>query len=246
MNFKLKALVAAAAVVAMSASGVANAIPQANMFLVAYDSVLQKSFVADLGFAAATFSNTAPVTPYNYTADANWTSFITGSNASDIQYQVLGSNGINQIYTTTNDISTPGANSRFNQAVAGYNPGGALNLFLANNTGVTNYVPSTAAFGKGSEIGIDWSTQFNNFTTVANLGENDNFYLISKTGPKTSSPLTLTTYMQADGVTNSFWNLSTSGVLTYSTAAVPEADASAMALMGLGLMGLVARRRRAV
>ena len=245
MNFKLKALVAAA-VVAMSASGVANAIPQNNMFLVAYDSVSQKSFVADLGFAAATFSNTAPITPYNYTADANWTSFITGSNASNIQYQVLGTDGLTKIYTTSNDITTPGLNGRFANAVGGLGFGGALNLFLANNTGVTNYVPSTAAFGKASEIGIDWSTAFNNFTTVANLGENDNFYQITKVLPKASQQLSLTTYMQADGVTNSFWNLSTAGVLSYSTAAVPEADTSAMALMGLGLMGLVARRRRAV
>ena len=42
------------------------------------------------------------------------------------------------------------------------------------------------------------------------------------------------------------WSLGTNGVLTYTNiAAVPEADTSAMMLAGLGLMGFVARRRRA-
>jgi hypothetical protein len=249
MNFKLKALTVAA-ITAMSLSGAANAIPQTDMFLLAYDSVSQKSFVADLG-ATAAFSNTTAITPFDYSADANWASFIAGSTASNIQYQVLGTNAANTIWTTSNDLSllsNAGQNTRMNNAIGGLNPGGALNFFLAANTGVTNFVPSSAAFGKGSEIGIDWSTAFNNFTTTANLGQNDNFYQIVKNGTKGTNILITNTFLQTDGVTNSFWNLSTGGVLSYtstSVAAVPEADTSAMMLAGLGLMGFVARRRKA-
>jgi hypothetical protein len=45
------------------------------------------------------------------------------------------------------------------------------------------------------------------------------------------------------------FNLSSAGVLTYSTAApvvlVPEADTWAMMMLGLGFMGFVARRKQA-
>jgi hypothetical protein len=45
---------------------------------------------------------------------------------------------------------------------------------------------------------------------------------------------------------NAQFSLSNAGVLTYSvqTAAIPEADTSAMMLVGLGLMGFIARRRK--
>ena len=47
---------------------------------------------------------------------------------------------------------------------------------------------------------------------------------------------------------NAHFNLSNTGLLTYSTtavAAVPEADTWAMMFMGLGLMGFIARRKQA-
>ena len=46
---------------------------------------------------------------------------------------------------------------------------------------------------------------------------------------------------------NAHFNLSDTGLLTYSTtvAAVPEADTWAMMFMGLGLMGFIARRKQA-
>ena len=47
---------------------------------------------------------------------------------------------------------------------------------------------------------------------------------------------------------NAHFNLSSTGLLTYSTtavAAVPEADTWAMMFMGLGLMGFIARRKQA-
>lgn len=90
MNFKLKALVAAA-VVTVTMSGAANALTNNEMFLVAYDSVAAKTFVAALGVAgsASAFTGTTNLS-VNYATDANWTNFITGATASNITYQVLG------------------------------------------------------------------------------------------------------------------------------------------------------------
>ena len=251
MSFKFKALVAAA-VATMSMSGAANAIPTTNMFLAAYDTVTKNSFVADLGFAASTFTNTTLTTPINFSADSNWTTFAANSTAANTIYQVLGYGGVfsgagADIWTTSNDITTPGATLRYNQATAQFGAGGTFLSFLSNNPGATNYVASTAQFGKASEIGIDWTTAFNNFTTTAALGTNNNFYKITKaSGAKPSTALALTTYTGDNGV-NSYWNLSTAGVLNYTAptavAVVPEADTSAMMLLGLGLMGFVARRR---
>ena len=250
MNFKLKALTVAA-IAAMSLSGVANAIPTTDMFVVAFDSVTKNSFVASLGFSASTFTNTTQ--SVNYSADANWATFAANSTAANTAYQVLGWNGstlsgTGAVYTTSNDITDAGQTSRFNQATAQFGAGGIFLSFLSNNPSATNYVASSAVFGKGSDIGIDWATAFNNFTTTAALGTNDNFYKISKpTGAKSVTPLLLTTYT-GDANANSYWNLSTTGVLNYTVptavAAIPEADTSAMMLAGLGLMGFVARRRR--
>lgn len=246
MNFKLKALTVAA-VAAMSLSGAANAIPLNNMFLVAYDTALNNSFVADLGFAASTFTNTTLATPITFTGNSNWDSFIANSTAANRVYQVLGYDGANNMYTTSSDMTTPGATSKFNLASGSFISGGNFFNFLNNNTGATNYVASTAAFGKASEIGSDWNTSYS-FTTTAALGANDNFYKITKpAGAKPSTNLVLTTYT-GDTTANSYWNLSTAGVLSFTApsavAAVPEADTSAMMLAGLGLMGFVARRRK--
>lgn len=248
MNFKLKALTVAA-VAAMSMSGAANAIPLNNMFLVAFDNITKNSFVADLGFAASTFTNITLATPITFTGNSNWNSFAANSTAANTVYQVLGYDGGQNLFSTSNDITTPGATIRYNQATAQFNAGGVFLNFLNANPGATNYVASTATFGKGSEIGIDWTTAFNNFTTVAALGANDNFYKITRpAGARNSTNLVLTTYT-GDTTANSYWNLSTTGVLSYTVpaavAAVPEADTSAMMLAGLGLMGFVARRRRA-
>jgi hypothetical protein len=80
------------------------------------------------------------------------------------------------------------------------------------------------------------------------LGADLGFYSVTR--PATNGKLTQTVktqYMQGPANTvGDVWNLSSSGALTYTAAAVaavPEADTSAMFLAGLGLMGFVARRR---
>lgn len=252
MNFKLKALTVAA-VAAMSLSGVANALTANNIFLVAFDTNSRNSFSADTGILADSFTNTDQT--YNFSADANWATFAANSTAANTIYQVIGYNGVavgptGALWTTSNDLVSPGQTSRFNNASASFGPQGTFNNYLNFNTGTTNYVAGTAMFGKASEIGKDWATFFNNFTNTAALGTNDNFYKMTKAGgARPTTNLGLTTYTQTDGVSNSYWNLSTTGVLNYtgaSVAAVPEADTSAMMLAGLGLMGFVARRRRSV
>ncbi|MBX9705930.1 MAG: hypothetical protein K5Q00_06705, partial [Gammaproteobacteria bacterium] len=86
MNFKLKALVAAA-VVATTMSGAANALTNNEMFLVAYDATASKTFIAALGQAGTAQAFTGSTNlAVDYSADANWTNFITGATAGGVTY----------------------------------------------------------------------------------------------------------------------------------------------------------------
>jgi hypothetical protein len=66
------------------------------------------------------------------------------------------------------------------------------------------------------------------------------------TGATAASPVAFNTLGNANG--NYTFNMASTGLLTFSVPSVtpvPEADSYAMLLAGLGVIGLVARRRKA-
>jgi len=261
MNFKLKALVAAT-VATITMSGAANALTNNEIFLVAYDATAAKTFIAALGGfgTTSTFTGTSNGS-VNYATDANWTNFITGATTGGVTYQVLGFNntGIggyaaaDKLLVSSN--ATPGllANVSMNQMMAdvGSNAG-SIGGFMFLNAAVTG--SSTGlVLGNGAATGGAVNTNvFNKYLAVnatASLGSDLGFYSVTR--PVSTSNVAkqiVTQFVQGSTTTPDVWNLSASGLLTYtgaSVAAVPEADTSAMMLAGLGLMGFVARRRRA-
>ena len=112
----------------------------------------------------------------------------------------------------------------------------------------TGLVTGGGADGIGA-VKTNFFGQYPNVNTVASLGADLGFYAITR--PATTGGLNQqvkSQFLQDSSTAGDVWNLSASGLLTYTTAsvaAVPEADTSAMMLAGLGLMGFVARRRRA-
>ena len=103
-----------------------------------------------------------------------------------------------------------------------------------------------AGSDSGAKVGTNVFTKYNGFNATAALGSDLGFYSISRpTGTTSVTQTVKTQFLQgAAGSTGDVWNLSATGQLTYTaTAAVPEADSWAMAMLGLGLMGFVARRR---
>lgn len=261
MSFKIKALVVAA-VAAMALSGQASAIQNNELFLVAYNSAASTSFIMALdGLSNAPsvsgFTGTDSSTNLASGATAsNWASFAasTGFNASvagvaNVQYQVLGFNDsgtASTILTTANPaLTSAGNNNDFFNVYADLT-GGGLNLWLTNyNAGVTGAGSSAIVSGGGTtngsaaQIGTSWNNLLPSVQTVGALGANINFYTLGLGGDG-SDPLVAMSTTETAKV----WNLSSAGVLSYSTvSAVPEADTSGMMIIGLGLMGFVARRR---
>ena len=267
MNFKLKALVVAA-VATVTMSGAANAVNNDDMFLIAYDATNSKTFLAGLSdFGSTTgFTGTASQTR-SFAADANWTSFITGASAG-VTYQVLGAFQSNAAAATSYNAGdkivfstsgTPGlfSNSQMNGLMADWaTPSGVMGQFRSSNAAVTGTATGLVlggGFDSGAAANTNFFTKFLNAgNTTGALGQNLSFYSASRPAASGNTVQQIKTQFVGDAGVGSpvdFWNLSTSGVLTYTNAAavaaVPEADTSAMMLAGLGLMGFVARRRRA-
>jgi hypothetical protein len=270
MNFKLKALAVAAA---LTLSGAANALTNNEMFLVAFDSTNAKTFVAALGGAGTTASFDGSTNlNIDYSTDANWTNFITGASAN-VSYQVLGFNYLgtsgafnaaDRLLVSTNSIPT--GNVLTNQQMGNLSSDvtlgtGGVNKFEVLNSAITG-TSTGLILGGGADSGLAVGTSvFGKVVTIADttaaLGTNLNFYSITR--PATTGNVTqqivkqftqdagLLSLRGATGVTGDFWNLSASGLLTYTgaatVAAVPETNTWAMALLGLGFMGFVARRR---
>jgi PEP-CTERM motif len=265
MNFKLKALTVAA-VAAMSLSGAANAVNNNDMFLIAYDSANVKTFIAGLSdFGVTNTFDGAVNSSRSFAADANWAAFNSGNaNAASVTWQVLGafqSNGVAVTsYNALDEIvftsaGTPGlfSNSQMNGLMADWaTPSGVMGQFRSLNSAVTGTATALVA-GTGFDSGAAANTNFftkllNSGDTTAALGQNLSFWDVTRPAASGNTIQQIKTkFVQGDG-TADFWNLNAAGLLTYtgaSVAAVPEADTSAMMLAGLGLMGFVARRRKA-
>lgn len=262
MNFKMKALVAAA-VVATTMSGAANAISLTSggeMFLVATDSISNNTYIKTLGVTAAAFDGSS-----NFSlalTGTDWTSFSSAAsfNSSNVTYSVLGFNNTGaqntSVMRSTASVA-PIAGPALNNAAwallySDVNAtSGGLNQWFTNTTGLGNgsvtgtgsrFIAASVGDASGAQLGNVWETKLPGITnTSAALGSNDSFYSLAGNPASAKG----STVMLVSGLLGN-WNLSAAGSLTYvtaSTAAVPEADSWAMAMLGLGLMGFVARRR---
>ena len=261
MNFKLKALVAAV-VATVTMSGAANALTNNEMFLVAYDVAASKTFIAALGVAGTASAFTGDTNlSVNYATDTNWTSFITGATANGVTYQVLGFNSAgsggwnagDRLLATSNTAPNTFKNLAMTTMMTDVKDTlgfiGGFEFLNAAITGTSTGLVTGAGADSGAKVGTNVFTKYNAFDATAALGTDLGFY--SLTRPATSTNIGVaaesikTQFLQAAaGSAGDTWNLSSTGLLTYTAiAAVPEADTSAMMLMGLGLMGFIARRR---
>ncbi|MDI1361105.1 PEP-CTERM sorting domain-containing protein [Methylotenera sp.] len=259
MNFKLKALVAAA-VVATTMSGAANALTNNEMFLVAYDAAASKTFIAALGQAGSVSAFTGNTDlSISYAADANWTNFITGATAGGVTYQVLGFyqsnaaaptsyNAGDRLLATSNTTPNSFSNSGMNGLMSDVAiASGGIAQFESLNaaiTGTSTGLITGGGFDSGAKVSTNVFGKYNAFNATAALGDSLNFYSITRPVATSNVTQTVKTQFLTNGVgsTGDTWNLNAAGQLTY-IAAVPEADSWAMAMLGLGLMGFVARRR---
>jgi hypothetical protein len=265
MNFKLKALVAAA-VATMTLSGAANAVNNNDLFLVAYDATNAKTFIAGLSdFGTATGFNGTATQSRSFAADANWTNFLgTNTAGTGINWQVLGIyqsnasaatsyNAADEFLTTATIAPGLISNSQMNGLMADWaTPSGAAGQFqtlTSAATGTASILTLGGGLDTGANVKVNVFGKIINVNAAGNLGDSLAFWDITRPAASGNIIQQVKTQFVADGgIANGVdtWSLGTNGVLTYTNiAAVPEADTSAMMLAGLGLMGFVARRRRA-
>ena len=254
MNHNLK-LAVAAAVAAMSMAGQAHALTNSttttsgSMFLYVFEdrdfnSLATNSAIFDLGLASA-FNTTSNQT-IDLSTNSAWTTYIsTIANPANIQWGVfgvsLGVGGTGSTMLTTQSVGPVSGTfngSSVSGAVINYNT--EIDVYgdeACTSCGFSVVTNNDLASGK-------WD---NNASLVpaeltTGLGGSMDFFQYVSTGSKASSNSTKTAF--ALGGDADYFTLSNSGVLSYTVAAVPEADAYAMMLAGLGLVGYMVRRRK--
>lgn len=258
MTFKLKALVASLALVAALPASAAmdNSLATGNSSLVLtlWNSVKQTSATFDLGVTKSTF-NTASAQAFSLKgADqvAAWNSFFATGSLSDVKYGVFAGD-------TTGDPSqasfiTTGAatwSDIMNQDVISI-ASKFDDYILDNNSNSSHYSAANgASFINSTSANAYAGMVYNVDGGIADLGYDmlggvsSNLAVWNITSPTGNVDGYLTA--AANKVSNAYFSLNTvDGVLSYSVAAVPEADTSAMMLAGIGLMGFIARRRKSV
>lgn len=221
------------------------------------------SYTLDLGItlndfasAAATPVAVAPQPSYLFTADALMTSFLAGAaDTGSITWNIVGFDSVSQDrLISTADASFTGSNLTYTQfrTVAGQgatylanvNPALSGAADTANNGSATFVLADAGYAGNTGPVNafgtnVGGSTDFNN---TGSLGETLSFWMMSET-VASGSTTTRVTNLNFGGYG---WTLASNGNLSYGALAapVPEAETWAMLLAGLGMVGMIARRRK--
>jgi hypothetical protein len=262
MNFNLKLLAASMAAMALAApaqADIATAVTgNGGMFVSVWadmgtpdDNLDDLSFTYDLNIGLNTFLSTlAVVQPGGLVAQ----SFDLGPVFDSYMAQATGlvewtvsagdSFGLDSVLTT---VEMPNPNNTINQTFRNWATTG-VDTYLANVNALLD--DSTDAVITDAANGAAQAVLFNdNFGTRATgwdmggvLGQSLDFWWMAENGTLAVTPIKKGQFLDANG--NPFtWTLEGDGTLIY--AAVPEAETYALMLAGLGVVGLMARRRRA-
>jgi hypothetical protein len=269
MNFKVKALVLAA-VAAMSVSGAASAAMtntasgDSSLVLTLLDRTAGVSATFDLGPSLSTFVQSANSSWSLSAGDysAAWTSFntaVAGNYANTVWAVAAGDSlgslvGDNTLFTTSNlttFVATPGSNlvtqlRNFDVYLNANNAVGTQATvangasFVTSATGGAAYAGTSSAYGTTGKLG-----NVGNVVTAA-FGTDLNVWNVVRSSATNQLAAATNTKLNVAGF-NPYFNLTSTGAVNYvaAVAAVPEADTWAMMIAGLGMMGFVARRRRA-
>ena len=270
MKLKLSILAGA---LALAAAGQANAtVTASDLILSVWDSAAATSYPLDTGIAmttftagvtgtAATLAAASPaVVPGPIAASTTLASYLSGISsadyaAGDVSWNVVATNGVAtrkfngaQLLTTSNDSNIVGGvsgtilSSSAKTSVLNYAASAATSDTV--HTGGTSTDPAYAGSNIfGSNFGTN--TNFSSTATLTGSGTSSlGFFYLTPASTSTTAAADVAQFGNAAGVDS--FNLSSTGVLSYSTAvaAVPEPSEWLLMLSGFGLVGFIAARRK--
>ncbi len=228
------------------------------------DSADDRSYTRDLGITLNSFASAAaspveagPQPTYLFGADTLLSSFLgAATDLGNLRWNVAGFDAYSQDRAAmTVSAGFSGTTQNYSQ-FRGWATGAATHLAAVNALGdnVNNSInvssTATSADGAAYSGSTLWGNNVGTKTNFANdggIGESLDFWMFSET-VSSGSATTVVKQSQMGEDTPSLdrsWTLAGNGVLVYGAAApVPEADTYAFLALGMGLVGLLARRRK--
>ena len=244
-----------------------------SLFLTVLDNDNNISALFDLGLSYSTFqanSVSAPGTSFSWnlaTGDyaAAWTTFLSGANTSTSKFAVYAGDilggtaaGATGLVSTYKSGSTSMTHSEMAQAVAVFDNYLEANVTLGNHATVSNgastaisglaFAEDKRAYGTSGII-ADGAK----FNAMGSFDSSLGVISVIRSGTSPLGKPTIATYGNEYGAAT--FSFTSNGLLTYAvgaapidptgpTAPVPEPESYAMMIVGLGLMGFMARRRK--
>ena len=252
---KLKMIAAA---LAFAAAGNANALivdgstGNGELFMTVLDAVGQKSYTLDLNLTMNDFlSGVAANASYNYAADANMTSFLSTA-AGPLVWAIgaldtAGATATNtyRFITTASVIDSTNTltNLKLKDLQGSNKLLGDANADIGDATSLIVNDISRLAYADSSAWGDNWGGTANFIATGA-IGDSMDLYLLRQSSGAFAARFSPSIYEALNFNGNAYQaTLDMSGNL--QVAAVPEPETYALMLAGLGLVGFMARRRKA-
>jgi hypothetical protein len=248
MRIKNKLAILAGAV-ALACSGAASAQtsagPNGTIFINVVDTTSGTSFLFDTGLLVSSFSGSGSYSvnlATNSASSAAYAAFVATEGGSDtIDYSVVGNYAptsgtpLDLTLATATSTPTPANGGKGVQAA------GAIQTFLGANSnpagGATFFAAGSAnQWNSTFEPGLQ--TSLGNISDNTLVGNTIGFYAITTTANSTKGGVSVSPFASS-------WDLTSAGVLTYGSGSpVPLPTPLLLMLSGLGLLGLVGRRKQ--
>ena len=248
MRIKNKlAILAGAVALACSGGAIAqtSAGPNGTIFINIVDTTSGTSFLFDTGLLVSSFTGSTSYSvnlATNSASSAAYAAFVATEGGSDtIDYSVVGNYAPTSGVPLDLTLSTASTTPTTSAGTKGVAAAGQIQAFVATNInpagGSTFFAASsTSQWNSGYEAGLE--SDLGSASDNALVGSSIGFYAVTATSNSSRGGATVSTFASS-------WDLSSAGVLTYGSGSpVPLPPPLLLMLSGLGLLGLVGRRKQ--
>ena len=219
--------------------------PNGTIFINIVDTTSGTSFLFDTGLLVSSFTGSTSYSvnlATNSASSAAYAAFVATEGGSDtIDYSVVGNYAPTSGVPLDLTLSTASTTPTTSAGTKGVAAAGQIQAFVATNInpagGSTFFAASsTSQWNSGYEAGLE--SDLGSASDNALVGSSIGFYAVTATSNSSRGGATVSTFASS-------WDLSSAGVLTYGSGSpVPLPPPLLLMLSGLGLLGLVGRRKQ--